>query len=445
MLQQRLKLSGPERREKQRLLLRDTAALCTLAGIVIVLSFVTYGLFHSFTAHRAMLETRWRARGEAALAANKPQVALDSLQSALAYAPDDRAVQIELATALAAAGRTQEAQVYFTTLLESAPGSGIINLQLARLAAKQGNVSSAVEHYQLAIDGTWNGDAFSRRREIRIELARYLIEQKRYAEARSLLLITSGNGPDNYPLQVTLGGLLEQANDAADAFDVYRKAAQHKALRVQALEGQAHAAATLGRYAEAKTLLAQIVADPAFEHQPAAVRDNVHAAIEQTNRLLLLFPADTLPAGERARRIAFAAKLAQARLVACPTDAPAPAADAASPAPASAQQRIRVLGLLGEHLRSLNPLAARPPANADADAPAEISDPLAALAARWTPLPTGAALEHQLATDPVFAQTTLQLVYETERATATSCGVPTGDDELLTKIAAAPIQVEAQP
>ncbi len=464
MLQQRSRLSPLERREKQKVLLRDTVALCTLAALVVVLSFLTYALFHSFSTHQQMLEARWRARGEAALAAGKPLLALNDLRSALAYAPDNRQLQVELATALAASGQTQEAQVYFTTLLEGEPGSGLINLQLARLAIRQGNARGAIDYYEAAIDGTWQGDAFTRRRDIRLELARFLIAQGHFPEARGLLLITSGNGPDNHPLQVMLGALLEQANDPADALDVYRKAATQRGTRLQAMEGEAHAAASLGRFAEARSYLAQAVADPGFARQPQAVRDEVHAELGAADGVLALYPANTLPPAQRAIRIVRAAKLAQARLLACPV-APAPteaAAAGGSPAPpVPGPQRARLLAALGTHLQQLTMLghhgaatntadsavaATAPPAAAGAAAePGTPADPLAALAAQWTALATGAALQRQLTTDPIFAQGTLQLVYETERAAAAACGAPTGDDALLLKIAQAPDQVEVQP
>ncbi len=462
VLEQRPRLSVDERREKQKVLLRDTVALAALAGLVVVLSFVTWGLFHSFSVHRQMLEGRWRARGEAALAAGHPVVALDDLHSALAYSPDDRGLQVELATALAAAGRTQEAQVYFTTLLEGEPGSGVINLELARLAIREGNAQTAVEHYEAAIEGTWNGDAFIRRRDIRLELARFMIAQNRMAEARNLLLITSGNAPDNPRLQLQLGALLEQAGDAADALDVYRKAARNKAMRLDALEAEAHAAAALNRYAQARTYLMQGMGEPGFAKQPEPVRNAVHAALATADGVLALYPAATLPPAERARRIARLAELAQARLLACPTNAGGESQPAAAAQPAPTPQRAQLLAQLGAHLQSLNPLARKPGVPSAPLAANEGPDPLAALAARWTPLPTGTALERQLAADPVFAQSTLDLVYETERATsgpaeasgtAASCAAPAGPNAqpdaaqqaLLEKIAAAPDQVEAQP
>ena len=440
------RLSTEERREKHRIFLHDTLALAALAGLVIVLSFVTYGLFHSFASHRQMLQVRWRVRGETALAAGHPMAALNDLHSALAYAPDDRGLQIELATALAAAGRTQEAKVYFGTLLESEPGSGAINLQLARLAIRQGDAQAAVNSYEAAIDGTWNGDAFTQRREIRLELSRFLIAEHRLGEARSLLLITAGNGPENHALQLVVGGLLMQSGDAADALDVYRKAGTAKVTRLDALEGQANAAEALGRYAAARTYLVQATADAGFGRQPQAVRDGIHASIDTANGVLALFPASSLGPRERARRVANAAKLAQARLLACPANAGDTLA--AAPAPGDAdqgKQRAALLGALAARLQKLNPLAPKPDPTAPVPGQAAANDPLTGLMARWAPIPTGPALEQQMLADPALEQSTLSLVYETERTAANLCGAPTGDDALLLKIAQAPEQVEVQP
>src|SRR5580698_819306 len=169
-LQLRSALTPEERLQKQKLILRDALALFSLFAIAIVLFFVTYLLFHSFSVHRQQLAQRWLARGDSALHAGQPQVAIDALRSALAYAPDEENLQIELAEALAAAGRTQEAVAYFNTLLETQPGNGLINLQLARLAARQGSEVLAIQYYQTALDGTWEGDGYIRRREVRLEL-----------------------------------------------------------------------------------------------------------------------------------------------------------------------------------------------------------------------------------------------------------------------------------
>jgi Tfp pilus assembly protein PilF len=350
-------LTSDERREKQKVLLHDTVALSSLAGVVVVLSFATYFLFHSFNAHRAMLEQRWQERGQIALAGGNPIAAMNDLHAALAYAPDDRNVQIELAMALAAAGHTQEAQAYFGTLLEGEPGSGMINLQLGRLAAKQNNVQLAVDRYEAAIDGTWNGDAFARRRDIRLELARYLIAQRRLAEARNLLLITAGNGPDNLELQLTVAGMLVQAEDATDALDVYRTAARSKQTRLRALEGAGVAALDIGRFDEARSNLQEALENPGFEHQPEALQTEMRGELSAAEGVLALYPAVTLKPAERARRIAKAAVLAQARLLACTATNPTYGnVTAAHENSGAAPQRTQLLTGLAMHLRQLNPL-----------------------------------------------------------------------------------------
>jgi hypothetical protein len=70
---------------------------------------------------------------------------------------------------------------------------------LARLAVKQGNEAQALFHYQSALDGTWQGNGYDRRREVRLEMARYLISRREYNPARTQLLIAAGNAPDAPP------------------------------------------------------------------------------------------------------------------------------------------------------------------------------------------------------------------------------------------------------
>src|SRR6202008_1132852 len=96
VLQLRSSLTPEERQLRQKLILRDTAALFSLFAIVIILFFITLFLFHSFSVHRQEWARRWLQRGEKALQSNQPLAAIDALRSALAYAPDDEKLQIEL-------------------------------------------------------------------------------------------------------------------------------------------------------------------------------------------------------------------------------------------------------------------------------------------------------------------------------------------------------------
>src|ERR1700761_7210246 len=183
--------SPHERAERRHLIISDTLSLATLFAITALLAILTNYLYQSYASHQVALADRWLQRGEQAMREDKPQAAIDALSSALAYAPGDRKTQINLAEALASAGRIQEATVYFNNLLESQQGNGLINLQLARLASRQGNETQAIDDYQRAIYGNWEGDGYVRRRDVRFELIEYLLQQKRIGQARNELLVAA--------------------------------------------------------------------------------------------------------------------------------------------------------------------------------------------------------------------------------------------------------------
>jgi len=392
-LQLRTTLSQEERQQKQRLILRDSMALLSLFAITIVLFFITLFLFHSFSIHRQELAQRWLTRGEASIRANQPLAAIDALRSAEAYAPGDQHLQVELAEALAAAGRTTEAVAYFNTLLDSQPGNGMINLQLARLAARQRNEVLAQQHYQAALDGTWEGDGYIRRREVRLELARYLISQKHDDQARTQLLIAAGNAPDNANIEVTISGLLELAKDDANALHLYKQALQHQPVQLAALEGGSRSAYALGRFQQAKEFLERTLNNPEFEKKPEAEQEQYRSMLADSDHLLLLYPERDLPVSDHAERILNDRRIAQKRLADCLSTA------------------------------------------------STVPTPLQSLADKWRQLPSTLRLL-QLEQHPELEQTIMQLVYKTEQVTSEHCGSPTGDDALLLKIANNPEAVE---
>ena len=215
---------------KRRLILRDSIAILSLLLMTVVLFAVTLFLFHSFSAHRANLAQTWSERGRQDLRTGKPTDAIAALRTALTYAPGTRTYEQLLAQALGEAGDTDASYDYFQGLWESEPGNGFINLELARLSAKRNAPADAEKYYRAAIYGTWEGDGVARRAETRLELARYLIANHDAAAAREELLIAGGNTPNTYDRDMTLGDLLEQAADPADAEDYYQRAA---ALRVR--------------------------------------------------------------------------------------------------------------------------------------------------------------------------------------------------------------------
>jgi tetratricopeptide (TPR) repeat protein len=432
-------LTATDRIERRRLIFADSLALVTLFAITALLAVSTNYLYQSYASHQVKLADRWLQRGEQAMRDGKPQAAIDALSSALAFDPNQRTTEIKLAEALASAGRIQEATVYFNSLLESQQGSGLINLQLARLAARQGDQSQAIDDYQRAIYGNWEGDGYVRRREVRFELIKYLIEHQQLNRARSELLVASGNAPeDDISVQLEIARLMELAQDPSDALHLYKTILRrHPSLR-EALEGAGSTAFQLGRYLEAKHYLSHALEGPAVDKEPAADIAKSRDSLNQATRLLALYPSPGLRPSERIARVLTDRKLAMARLAECTRDR------AAGPAKDSAQASAPA-GTTPSTLQNFASRFSRHPAQPvpNPAATAAPVDPLAALTQKWQQLPVKISAR-DLEKDPELTQAQIQLIYDTELITQQVCGAPGGDDALLLRIAQAPTQVEEE-
>src|ERR1700684_1638605 len=341
-------LSAADRIERRRLIFADTLSLVTLFAITALLAILTNYLYQSYASHQVSLANRWLDRGEQAMRDGKPQAAIDALSSALAFAPSDRNTEIKLAEALASAGRIQEASVYFNTLLESQQGSGLINLQLARLAARQGNTSQAIEDYQRAIYGNWEGDGYVRRRDVRFELINYLISHQMLDQARSELLVAAGNAPeDDISVQLEIARTMEKAQDPADALHIYKAVLHRHPTLQEALDGAGRTAFELGRSLEATRYLARALESSSVDREQTAALAEDRDMLSEATRLLQLYPSSRLSSRERNTRILTDRKLAMARLAECTQEkasAPAKTSEVASaPAPKGGSNPLQSL------------------------------------------------------------------------------------------------------
>jgi len=365
----------------RQLIVRDSITFLSLIAITVVLFVVTLFLFRSFQEHRAELAQRWSDRGIAALKDNRPDQAITCYRTALSYAPGERSYELSLAEALAQANRTEEAYNYFIGLRESRPGDGFINLQLARLAAKKPDVQSAINFYRASIFGDWEGDGAKRRREVRLELAQYLVDQKQLGQAKTELLVVGGNAPDDPELDATLGKLLEQVAAPSEAMEFFQKALAAQPDNQAVLSEAGSLAYRSGDYSTASRLL-----ERAVQRQPDDQKSS--ALLKQARRILQLMPSETLPSHERVDRILADRAIAKARWDACSVQTVVPQA-------------------------SLQPLAAR-----------------------WTG-PEATANRSALLHDSDKQNAALHLIYDTEIQTSQYCGTPTGDDALLLRLALA--------
>jgi Tfp pilus assembly protein PilF len=381
---------------KRRLILRDALTFLSLALIAVVLFAVTLFLFRTFTAHRQELAQRWAARGQAAIASGHPDQAIVALRAALSHAPGERSYELLLAQALADAGHTEEAYNYFLGLWETQPGNGFINLRLARLAAKKNDLQAAINYYRGAIYGTWEGDGIIRRRDLRLELARYLIAHHDLSSARTELLVAGGNAPDDVDLTLTLAPLLEQATAPHDALNYYQKVLAREPNNQQALEAAGRLEYGFGHFEETHRLLERAKQEHDATASNQAWPPDMKAMLDNSKQVLSLAPSKKLTAKERVIRILRARDLAKKRFDSC---------------------------------------------IAQVSAASGLPSPLQTLGARWkskeATINRGALLNDTNEQDAV-----MKLVYDTEKQTSQICGAPTGDDALLLMLAKSPKAVE---
>lgn len=226
--------------------------LCTLVAVGFVLTRA------AATANRALRlrdAAAWYETGVRELAAGETDSAIRSLRRASAINRDNRAYRLTLAAGLAAGGQDDAARQVLLGVRESSPEDPEVNVRLARLEARRDDLTGAVRYYQNAVYGSWNGDQGRARREVRIELIRYLLAHQQRSRALSELLVLSGNLPDDVQTQGEAGQLFLQAGDARRALDRFRRVLQIDPTNAVALAGAGEAAFDLSDYGNARRYL----------------------------------------------------------------------------------------------------------------------------------------------------------------------------------------------
>jgi tetratricopeptide (TPR) repeat protein len=283
--------------------------LLSVLGVILVF-LVTGSLTRLYHIKEKSLAQYWFAQGERELTAGRASNALTAFRTALVYSPDDSNLQLHLAEALAAAGRIEEARAYLLQLLEETPGSGKVNLELARIAARENNVPEAVRAFHNAIYGVWEERPLQNQLNARLELYKFLRGRSPEADAE-LLELAANAPPEDGPLHAELGRMFFENKTYERAFAEYQRALGVNPRNEEALSGAGRAAFELGDYRNAEIYLARA------HHEK---RDDAELArMLETSRLVLANDpyGPGLPRAERARRAARAFEEAFARLKDC--------------------------------------------------------------------------------------------------------------------------------
>ena len=273
----------------------------------------------SHRAHYEELARAWKSNGDVALREHDPAGAVEAFRNALRFAREDRTLRLRLAEALAAAGQTSEARAYLLRLWDDQPGNGQVNLELARVAASTDAAADAVRYYHNAIEGAWPSDAETHRRQLRLELAGYLIDRGDAHLAEAELIALAGDLPEDPAFRLRVAALFASAGAHRRAQSIYDELTGSSAVGARALHGAAAAALALGDHAAVVRYLSQL---PAQQLEPAT-RDML-----ETSRLVLQLDPYR-------RGLASRVRVARARRI---IEVAATRLDACTPAPSALRQ-----------------------------------------------------------------------------------------------------------
>ncbi len=290
---------------------REPLLVVILVLIAVVFSTVTHAYSRAYDRRRNQLGQQWYADGVAELQKDRPDTAVERFRTALLYDPRNWTYRLSLAEALTQAGRTKQAMNYYESLWQVNPKSGIVNLNLARLAARSGEFSETERYYNGAIFGDWAENASDHRREALFELIHFYLQRKDTSNAESQLIILSGNLPEDPALHTRVADLFSQVGDYPRALEQYRRAIQLDPKYFPALSGFGKASFRAGDYRSAEAYLSRAARED-------SAGPEVRYLLDVTQAAAALNPFDrSLREADKIQRTLHAFRIASARLEAC--------------------------------------------------------------------------------------------------------------------------------
>ena len=239
---------------------RETILLLS-GGTLIVLFTVVGFTTNRYLQKRTALAGEWYARGDVDLKGKRPRVAIDDFRTALVYNPENDRYRLHLAEALMAAGNLDEARTYLLNVRDDDSEDGAVNLALARLEVRNGDIADASRYFQSAIYGRWESAAEGQRIQARLEFCRFLLDHNRTAEAQGELMALAGSLPADPSLHTEVGKMFLQAQDKQRALDQFRAAIRLDPKRTDALLDAGEIAFQAGDYQTAERYLGRAVAE----------------------------------------------------------------------------------------------------------------------------------------------------------------------------------------
>lgn len=285
--------------------------MAVMVVLAAALFAVTRFITSSYQKREEALAVEWFEQGQQKLQKGQPQQAVSAFRNALLYSQNNSLYRLRLAEALAAGNHLQEAKDYLLSLWEEQPGDGLVNLELARLAASQNNLHDVQRFYHGAIYGAWESDPPRHRRQARMELIQYLLRQGMNEQAQSeVIALAASLPPDDSAAMLETANLFMKTADFENAFSLYQKALKLRPDLGEAMKGAGESALALSRYQTAYHYLKQAAE---YTHDP-----EVEQRLQATERVLEADPFKPgLSSDEKAQRAVEGFDQAGKRLESC--------------------------------------------------------------------------------------------------------------------------------
>lgn len=247
-------------------------------GALFALTGLVTGAYRS--ERRSMAEQHYQL-GSGLARQSHNREALEQFQTALSFSHDNPEYQLALARALLDLGRLDEAESHLRELRQNDPTDGVVNLLLARIAARQGKADDAVMYYHTAIYGLWPDHPEQRRIETRLELVDMLMKRGGKRQALAELLEMMDRVPaDDIATRKRLGALLLACDAPRQAADVFESVLRRQSRDAGAYAGLGEAEFARGDYRRAEAAFRQALRwkpDDAEARQRLAVCEQILA------------------------------------------------------------------------------------------------------------------------------------------------------------------------
>jgi len=273
--------------DRTALIHRELVQLALLVFVAVIGFFVTRAVAESNRDLSTRNAAEWYRRGEQLLAAGRTDAAIDAFRRATVRNRTNRTYLLALARGLAGDQDYDAARDILLSIRDTAPDDAAINLDLARLSAARQDVTEALRFYHDALYAPWPAKSAEQRRVVRIELIRFLLTHAQVGRAQSELLAARADTPDDAAHHIELAGLMQQASDDRSALQQFQQALRLDPDNRIALAGAGAAAFDIEDYTLARRYLHQLpdggetvqrrrdIADLVLSRDPIAARIGV--------------------------------------------------------------------------------------------------------------------------------------------------------------------------